>query len=139
MVKYLAAYVATAVVFFGLDFIWLSTMTRTFYRSRIGSLLLEQPNLTAAGIFYLFYVAGIVYFGVWPALTSGNWTTALISGALLGMLAYGTYDMTNLSTLKGWSVSMTVVDIIWGTFLTGIASLSGYLVTTALVGKLSGP
>lgn len=139
MVKYLTAYVATAVVFFGLDFIWLSTMTRTFYRSRIGSLLLEQPNFTAAGIFYLFYVAGIVHFGVLTAVNSGNWTTALINGALLGMLAYGTYDMTNLATLKGWSVSMTVVDILWGTFLTGLASVSGYLITTALMGKLSGP
>lgn len=139
MVKYLTAYFATAVVFFGLDFIWLSTMTRTFYRSRIGSLLLEQPNFTVAGIFYLFYVAGVVHFGVLAAINSGNWTTALVNGALLGMLAYGTYDMTNLATLKGWSVSMTVVDIIWGTFLTGLASLSGYLATTAVVGKLNGP
>lgn len=129
------AYVATAVAFFGLDFVWLSTISTTFYKSRIGALLLDQPNFGVAGVFYLFYVAGILYFAVLPALNGGGWTTALISGALLGLFAYGTYDMTNLATLKGWSVPVSIVDMAWGTALTATASCFGYLATAWTVAR----
>jgi uncharacterized membrane protein len=136
MIKtYAASYVATAVVFFGLDFIWLSSVATNFYKDRIGSLLLEQPNLAVAGIFYLFYVAGIVYFAVLPGVVSGSWMTAMVNGALLGLIAYGTYDMTNLSTLKNWSISVSVVDVLWGTFLTGLAATLGYWGTVLTVGR----
>ena len=126
---YVIAYIATAVVFFGLDFIWLSRVAVGFYKSKIGPLMLEKPNFAAAGIFYLFYIAGIVYFSVAPALSGGDWTTAMISGAILGFIAYGTYDMTNLSTLKNWSLSMSIVDVIWGTVLTSVAATAGYAIT----------
>jgi uncharacterized membrane protein len=128
-VIYIIAYIATAVVFFGLDFIWLSRVAVGFYKSKIGPLMLEKPNFAAAGIFYLFYIAGIVYFSVAPALSGGDWTTAMISGAILGFIAYGTYDMTNLSTLKNWSLSMSIVDVIWGTVLTSVAATAGYAIT----------
>lgn len=124
------AYISTAVVFFVIDFVWLSTMTGLFYRARMGDMLLEQPNLAVAAAFYLIYVAGIVYLAVLPALNSGHWSTALISGAVLGLVAYGTYDMTNLSTLKNWSVSLSIVDMAWGTLLTAAASTAGYFVTS---------
>ena len=133
--SYAAAYAATAVVFFGLDFVWLSTVSTSFYRSRIGSLLLDQPNLGVAGLFYLVYVAGIVHFAVMPAVNGANWATALVNGALLGLVAYGTYDMTNLATLKNWSVSVSIVDMMWGIALTATAATCGYVLTAWTVAK----
>lgn len=135
--SYAVAYAATAVVFFGIDFLWLSTISTNFYRSRIGGLLLDQPNFAVAGLFYLVYVAGIVHFAVTPAHNSASWSTALINGALLGLVAYGTYDMTNLATLKNWSVTVSVVDMAWGIFLTATAATVGYLVTAWIVAKTS--
>ncbi|TNM62317.1 DUF2177 family protein [Aliirhizobium smilacinae] len=125
---YALAYIGTVVAFLGLDFLWLGTVATGFYRSRIGSLLLDQPNFVAAGVFYLFYVAGIVYFAVQPALLSGNWTTAAVAGAILGFIAYGTYDMTNLATLKNWSPTVSAVDMAWGTALTSFSAVVGYFV-----------
>lgn len=133
--SYATAYAATAVVFFGIDFVWLSTISTSFYRNRIGSLLLDQPNLGVAGLFYLVYVAGIVHFAVMPAVQGTNWATALVNGALLGLVAYGTYDMTNLATLKNWSVSVSVVDVIWGISLTATAATCGYFFTALMVAK----
>lgn len=129
---YLVAYIGTAVVFFGLDFLWLSKLAINFYKREIGSLMLAKPNFAAAGIFYLFYIAGIVYFAVMPAVNGDGWSSALVSGALLGFIAYGTYDMTNLSTLKGWSWRMCVADILWGTLLTGLAAVAGFWLVSAL-------
>lgn len=131
------AYISTAFVFFAIDFVWLSKMTGLFYRARMGDMLLAQPNFAVAGAFYLIYVAGIVYLAVLPALTSGNWSTALISGAVLGLVAYGTYDMTNLATLKNWSLSLSIVDIAWGTFLTAVSATAGYLVVSVIMSKLN--
>ena len=123
---YLIAYASTAVVFFALDFVWLTRVAIGFYRQNIGELLLATPNFAAAGIFYLFYVIGIVYFAVMPAVTANSVLTALLNGAILGLLAYGTYDMTNLATLKGWSLSVSVVDMAWGAVLTATAAAAGY-------------
>jgi uncharacterized membrane protein len=135
---YAVAYLATAIVFFGVDFVWLSTMTSRFYRSRMGELLVDQPNFVAAGSFYLVYVAGVVYLAVLPAVSSGSFVTALVSGAVLGLVAYGTYDMTNLATLKNWSLSLSVVDMAWGTFLTSLAATSGYFITTWIAARSGG-
>lgn len=131
------AYISTAVVFFAIDFVWLSKMTGLFYRARMGDMLLAQPNFAVAGAFYLIYVVGIVYLAVLPALNSGNWSTALISGTILGLVAYGTYDMTNLATLKNWSVSLSLVDMAWGTFLTAVSATAGYLVVSTIMSKLN--
>jgi uncharacterized membrane protein len=133
---YVIAYVATTVAFLGLDFVWLGTVATGFYKSRLGDMLLAQPNFVAAGVFYLFYVAGIVYFAVQPALASGSWTNAAIAGAILGFIAYGTYDMTNLATLKNWSPLVSAVDMAWGTVLTSFAAVVGYFVTQKFAGAL---
>lgn len=135
---YVVAYLATAIVFFGIDFIWLSTMTSSFYRSRMGEMLVDQPNFVAAALFYLVYVAGVVHLAVMPALSGGSLVTVLVSGAVLGLVAYGTYDMTNLATLKNWSLSLSVVDMAWGTFLTSFAATSGYLITTWIADRSGG-
>jgi uncharacterized membrane protein len=132
---YVVAYIAAATVFLLLDFLWLGFVAKTFYRQEIGALLLEKFNKTAAIGFYLIFVVGVVIFAVLPALQAGSWKTALLYGALFGFFTYATYDMTNLATLKGWSFPVTVVDIGWGAFLTGISALAGYLATRAVVGS----
>lgn len=132
MMPYVIAYVSTAVVFFGLDYLWLSRVAIGFYRRHIGDLLLATPNFAAAGLFYLVYVAGIVYFAVMPAVAGGGWLTALVGGAFLGLIAYGTYDMTNLATLKDWSLSVSLVDMAWGTVLTATAATAGYFAVARL-------
>ena len=135
MSKYLVAYLATAAVFFGLDFVWLSTATSRVYRVMLGGLLLDKPNLPVAALFYLVYVGGVVIFAVAPALNAGSWTTALLRGAILGLIAYGTYDFTNLATLKGWPALVSVIDLAWGISATAIAATLGFLVTRKLAGE----
>lgn len=132
---YVVAYIAAATGFLLLDFLWLGFVAKTFYRQEIGALLLEKFNMTAAIGFYLIFVVGVVIFAILPALQAGSWKSALLYGALFGFFTYATYDMTNLATLKGWSFPVTVVDIAWGAFLTGISALAGYLATRAVVGS----
>ncbi len=127
------AYVSTAVIFLGIDAIWLGRVATNLYRGWIGGLMLEQPNFAAAAAFYLVYVAGIVYFAIMPAMNGGGWAQAALSGAILGFIAYGTYDMTNLATLKNWPITMTVVDMAWGTLLTSASATAGYLITQKLI------
>lgn len=134
MQTYLMAYISTAAVFLGLDYLWLSRVAIGFYRSQIGEILSDRPNFTAAGVFYLFYVVGIVYFAVLPGVQKGSLVTAIGSGALLGLVAYGTYDMTNLSTLKVWSLSLSLVDMAWGAFLTAVAAGAGFWAVSTLKG-----
>ena len=126
--QYVIGYVASAVVFFGLDLLWLGVVARSFYVRQLGDLLSDQPNMAVAGLFYTVYVGGIVLFAVAPALQAQSWLTALVLGALLGLVAYGTYDMTNLATIRDWPVAMSVVDMAWGSTLTGVAATAGYLV-----------
>jgi uncharacterized membrane protein len=128
MRRYLLAYPATAIAFVGLDFLWLGTVARDFYYGRLGDLLLTEPDIAAAIVFYLIYVAGIMVFATAPALASGGWRTALARGALFGFFAYATYDLTNLATLRGFPVAVAVVDMAWGTVLTGVAAALGFLV-----------
>jgi uncharacterized membrane protein len=125
MLRLAAAYGATAVVFLALDFIWLSSVALGMYRRELGGLLLDKPSLGIASAFYLIYVAGVVFFCVNPALHGGSWLTALGAGAVLGLVAYGTYDITNLSTLKGWSVQLSLIDLAWGTTLTAVSAAAG--------------
>lgn len=129
---FVKAYAITLIVFLGLDFLWLGFVARGFYASQLGDLMRENINYLAAGIFYLAYVAGIVFFAIAPALAEGSWRKAVIHGAILGLLAYGTYDMTNMATLNNWPITMSFVDIIWGGVLTGLSGLLGFLIVRAL-------
>ena len=126
--QYVVAYAASAVVFLGLDLVWLGLIARSFYARQLGDLLRDSPSLAVAALFYAFYVGGIVLFAISPALQSQSWRTALVLGLLLGLLAYGTYDMTNLATVRGWPIAMSVVDLTWGSCLTAIAAAAGYAV-----------
>lgn len=135
MSKYLVMYGVTAAVFLAIDFIWLAFVARGLYASQIGHLMREQPNLAVAAIFYVAFAAGIVYFAVVPAVQQGAPMTALINGAILGFLAYATYDVTNFSTLKDWPLTVSVIDTLWGTALTGVSAFAGYWGTVALTGN----
>ena len=124
--QFAIAYLAAAVAFFALDMLWLTKIARNFYFSRLGDLVRERPDFAVAGVFYLGYVAGLVYFAIAPALNGGGMARALVNGALLGLLAYGTYDSTNLATLRGYPAAVAIVDVLWGTFLTAAAAGAGY-------------
>ena len=135
IVKYLIAYIATGISFAVIDSFWLRTMYTRLYVPEIGELLMKGLRWGPAISFYLLYILGIMIFAVGPALQSGKWQTALIQGAMFGFFCYMTYDLTNQATLKVWSLKVTILDMIWGTLLTGSAALGGYLITTAFVGK----
>lgn len=129
---FVTSYLAGLFAFLLIDFIWLKYVALGFYRSNIGHLMLDKPNLAIAGLFYLVYVLGVVILAVNPALEKGQWTTAVIYGGLLGLVAYGTYDITNLATLKSWPPIVSIVDMIWGTVLTASVATISYFVTVGL-------
>ncbi len=126
MRTYAAAYAAALVVLAACDFVWLSTMGASLYRPRLGTLLLERPVLWAAVLFYLVYAAGVAIFAVVPALEAASWLRAAGMGALFGLFAYATYDLTNLATLRAWSGLVTALDIGWGAVLTALGASAGY-------------
>lgn len=122
------AFLGTAIVFFALDYLWLARIAGSFYRGRLGPLMADEVNIAVAVAFYAVYVVGIVIFAVAPAMRSGQWLDALLYGCLFGFFAYATYDLTNLATLRDWPVDVTVIDIAWGTFVTGASATAGFLV-----------
>jgi len=127
----ITAYIATIVIFLAIDFVWLKYVALGFYREQIGHLMLDKPNLAIAAGFYLMYAVAIAVLAVLPALRAESWTLALLYGALLGMAAYGTYDITNLATLKDWPTLVSMVDWAWGTVLTGTVAMLAYFATRA--------
>jgi uncharacterized membrane protein len=113
-------------VFFALDFSWLSVATSRIYQPYLGNLLAEKPNLAVAAVFYLAYVVGVVALAVVPALQEGNVIGALWRGALFGLLAYATYDLTNLSTIRDWPWQVSAIDMVWGTVLNSCVAVAGF-------------
>ena len=128
------AYFATTIVLIALEYAWLSQTVTPLYRRALGAIMAEKPRVPAAMAFYIVYVFGIVIFAAQPALDSGNLHSAFLRGALFGFFAYATYDLTNLATLKVWSLKISLIDMAWGTFVTGTSAGLGVIVTS-LVGK----
>jgi uncharacterized membrane protein len=132
MIRQIAlATLAAAVVMFPLDFLWLRTM-RPFYESQMGSIMLSEPRIAAAVLFYLIYAIGIAFFAIMPNLGAGTIWTSAGYGAALGLMAYGTYDATNYATLKDFPLSIMIVDWTWGTVLTSVVSAAGWRLMTWL-------
>jgi uncharacterized membrane protein len=119
-------YLVTLFVFFAIDMVWLGLIAKSFYQSQIGYLMKATPNWTAAIIFYLLFIVGLVVFVVAPSLAKQSWSQALLLGALFGLICYATYDLTNLATIKNWPILVTVVDLIWGTVLSASVSYISY-------------
>jgi uncharacterized membrane protein len=126
MLKFSVAYGSAAVTFLVMDALWLSTMTGLLYRPVLGPILADQVRLVPAVVFYVLFLGGIVYFGIAPALAAERWTIALLNGALFGLLAYATYDLTNQATLELWTTKITIADMAWGAVVSGAASTAGY-------------
>lgn len=120
------AYIATIVSFLVIDAIWIVFFVRSYYETQVGALLRESPNFIAALVFYLAYAFAVVFFAVRPALNSRRVADALLAGALLGAIAYGTFTITNYAVLKDWTMGLVISDIAWGTFLTAVVAASGY-------------
>jgi len=127
-IKWLWLYLISFGAFLAIDAVWLTVMSGRFYKPQLGALMREQPNLAVALLFYVFYVVGVIVLAVMPGVEAGSVLKAAGYGAILGFVAYGTYDFTNLSTIKDWPVIVTVVDLVWGTTLTAIMATIGYYV-----------
>jgi uncharacterized membrane protein len=132
--RFLGIYGGTLVAFLALDALWLGVVARGFYARQLGDMLRDDPRWGAAALFYVIYIAGVVVLAVLPALEGRSPGKALGLGALLGLVAYGAYDLTNLATLKGYPTRMVVVDLAWGTVLTGLVAWAGYAVGRFLAG-----
>jgi uncharacterized membrane protein len=122
----LAAWAAASAATLALDLAWLGLIARPLYQRHLGALMAERVFWPAAGLFYLLYGAGVVYFCAAPALREDSLPQAALKGALLGILVYGTYDLTNLAILKGWGVLISAVDVAWGIFLTALAASAAF-------------
>jgi uncharacterized membrane protein len=127
MSKYFAAYGATAVFMIVVDLVWLGFIAKPLYYNGIGHLMADKPNIPIAVIFYLLYALGLMIFAVTPLQSAPGWSRALMVGALFGFFAYATYDLTNLSTLRGWPLGLSLMDVAWGTLVSGVSSAVGKL------------
>lgn len=125
-------YAATALIFLVLDAVMLTRVIRPLFEGHIGALLATDLRLIPAAVFYLGYVAGLVWLVSLPALRAGAPLQALIGGAVLGAIAYGTYEFTNYATLQAWHPAMVATDLAWGTVLTGFSAWAGVAITRAL-------
>lgn len=136
--KYASAYGIATVLFLAIDAIWLGVVARSFYSSRMGEIMLDQPRWVVALVFYVVYVAGLVYFAVSVGMEKDSVASAAFNGALFGFFCYLTYDATNLAVLRGYDPVVAVVDVIWGTVLSaGVAA--GTIVAMRLFGQLPSP
>ena len=118
---WIVAAIAVALVFGALDAVWLSWAGPNFYRPKLGDLLADSFRMAPALVFYAAYVAAVVWFAVRPGLANGI-ASAALNGALLGAICYATYDLTNQDTLRSWSTTVTIADIVWGAFATAVAA-----------------
>jgi uncharacterized membrane protein len=132
MIKHLITYVVILVSFVIIDMVWLLGVARSTYVEEMGSLMRKQPNLAAAVAFYLLYAAGIWFFAVRPNVLDSTLFYAMAIGAALGLIAYGTYDLTNLSVMEGFGFRIAMIDLAWGTCVTAIAAGIGALTLRAL-------
>lgn len=126
--KYLLIFFVSLVIFLVVDGIWLGFIAKNMYSQKIGHLLSDKPNLFAAGVFYLIFIIGLTAIVTIPSLRSNSFASALLLGGLFGLVSYSTYDLTNLATLKNWPLDVTIIDMIWGTFVSSLVSSITFLI-----------
>lgn len=129
---FLKLYLIALPVFLGIDMVWLTLIAKKFYSNQIGYLMSKNPNLLAAAIFYLIFIAGLIVFVITPALDKKTWTNALLMGAFFGLVTYATYDLTNLATVKDWPLVVTIIDLIWGMVVSASVSVITYLIAVKI-------
>lgn len=130
---YLVAVALASIIFLIIDVIWLSFATKSFYRPLIGDLLADKPVLWAAALFYVLYMLGMAVIVIEPSIESESIFKSIYTGFIFGLVAYGTYNLTNMAVLNGWSPTVTFVDMFWGGALTAISSTSGIYIAKKLV------
>ena len=130
---YLKLYALTVPVFFVIDILWLGVVAKGFYRKKLNFILSPDLNWVAAIIFYLIYIAGIIFFAVRPAIIAASWSQAAGLGALFGFFTYATYDLTNMATIKNWPLAIVVIDILWGVCLCTVVSCLSFLISHWLI------
>jgi uncharacterized membrane protein len=121
-------YGLTALVFFAIDLLWLGVVARGFYQEHLGHLLRATTRWPPALLFYALYIAGILVFAVLPGLGAGSWVRTLTLGAFFGLVAYATFDLTSLALIRDFPVRVVVVDLVWGTVLTGAVATAGHFI-----------
>jgi uncharacterized membrane protein len=121
-------YGITLLIFLAIDFLWLTVIAKSLYAQHLGYLMASKVNLLAAFLFYLLFVLGLQFFVLNPALASGSWTAALFAGMFFGLVTYATYDLTNLATVKDWPILITLVDLAWGSVVSGLTSVLSFLI-----------
>lgn len=126
--KFLKIYLINLLIFLGIDSVWLTLISPSLYKQYIGYLLSDNPNLIAALAFYLLYIAGLVYLVIMPALKNKSAKQAFVGGAVLGLISYATYDLTNLAVVDKWPITISLIDMAWGTTLTAVSSYITYKV-----------
>lgn len=131
---YLTLYLVALPIALLIDLLWIGVIANRFYREQLGSLFAPQVSWIPALIFYLIFVAALVYFVIAPAVEIGSLMRAVVLGAFLGLMAYATYDLTNLAVIKDWPVYMSIVDMVWGTVMTASVSGATYVIATRVLG-----
>ena len=131
--QYILTYILTVVVFFIIDIGWIAGVANSFYWKHIGHLRAENPNWLAAILFYTIFIGGLIFFCIKPAIEANNFKTALLNGALFGLITYATYDLTNQATLKNWPWIVTITDIAWGIFLCASVSTVSFLLARKFI------
>ena len=129
MGPYVRLFGITLFIFLAIDMVWLGWIARTFYKKHIGHLLKKNVNWLAAVIFYLIFIAGLIFFVIHPALINNSFSYALLAGGLFGLVTYSTYDLTNHATVKGWPLTVTLADLAWGSFLASATASLSYLIS----------
>lgn len=131
---YILTYLVSLPIFLGIDMLWIGVIARGFYHDHFGDLLSGVVILPVAISFYFIFLIGIMFFAVRPALVVKSLLHAVLLGGLFGFFAYVAYDFTNWATLRGWSAILSVVDIAWGTFLSGtVAGISYWIATRYII------
>ena len=130
--QYLLVYFISLAVFLAVDILWLGVIAKNFYRNQLSSLMLSKIKWPPALIFYAVYIFGILVLVISPAIDKSSFAQAFSAGALLGLISYSTYDLSNLATLKNWPVKVVVADIVWGTLLTAAVSTVAYFFAVSL-------
>lgn len=125
---YVKLYLATLAAFLVIDLLWLGVAARGLYQKHLGFMLSPRPNWAAAFAFYLLFIVGVLVFAVIPGLQADSLSKAILLGALFGLISYATYDLTNLATVKDWPLTITIIDMLWGTALSSMVTFISYLV-----------
>ena len=122
-----------SLIFLAIDVLWLSFSVKSFYRPNLGNLLLDKPIFWAAALFYLVYIIGVAIIVIQPSLNNNSLFQTFYIGCVLGLVAYGTYNLTNMATIKGWSPYVVFVDMLWGGILTGTSSILGIMIAKKIL------